>query len=140
MGNSIGSLSHSAARRRLLAAAAAGAATVLAGCDAPGDNARRFNATDITGVQWGRGFDLTDHTGHRRTLVDFKGKVVLLFFGYTNCPGPCPTALAEMAQVVKQVGAGIFIFDKQGRARLFVRASGRSVDAMIHDVKRLLKQ
>ena len=43
-----------------------------------------FKATDITGVQWAREFDLVDHNGQRRTLADFRGKVVLLFFGYTN--------------------------------------------------------
>jgi protein SCO1/2 len=177
---------------------------------------QQFRGTDISAVQWGRGFDLTDHTGRRRTLADFKGKVVLLFFGFTNCPDACPTALAEMAQVVKQVGAdrvqglfvtvdpmrdtpeklasyvpafhpsflglrgskddvekvtkefkiyyqaqkddqgghsgngvehgsytvdhstGIYILDTQGRARLYIRASDRSVGAMVHDVKVLL--
>lgn len=65
---------------------------------------KQFTANDITGAQWARGFDLTDHTGRRRTLADFRDKVVLMFFGYTNCPDACPTALAEMAQVVKQLG------------------------------------
>lgn len=179
---------------------------------------QQFRGTDISAVQWGRGFDLTDHTGRRRTLADFKGKVVLLFFGFTNCPDACPTALAEMAQVVKQVGAervqglfvtvdpmrdtpeklasyvpafhpaflglrgskqeletvtkefkiyyqarkddpgghsghgvehgsytvdhstGIYVFDKEGRVRLYVRASDRSVSAMVHDVKLLLER
>lgn len=218
MGNSIGSRSHSASRRRFLFAATAGGVTALAGCDAPSDPARRFSATDISAVQWGRGFDMIDHTGRRRTLADFKGKVVLLFFGFTNCPDACPTALAEMAQVVKQVGAdrvqglfvtvdpmrdtpeklasyvpafhpaflglrgskqeletvtkefkiyyqarkddpgghsghgvehgsysvdhstGIYVFDKEGRVRLYVRASDRSVSAMVHDVKLLLER
>jgi protein SCO1/2 len=177
---------------------------------------QQFRGTDISAVQWARGFDLTDHTGRRRTLADFKGKVVLLFFGFTNCPDVCPTALAEMAQVVKQVGAdrmqglfvtvdperdtpeklasyvpafhpsflglrgspeqtaqaaqefkihfqaqkadkgsnsgheaehssytvdhstGIYIFDTQGRVRLYIRASDRSVETMVHDVKVLL--
>jgi protein SCO1/2 len=65
---------------------------------------KQFGGTDISAVQWARGFDLTDHTGRRRTLADFRGKVVLMFFGYTNCPDACPLALAEMAQVVKQLG------------------------------------
>jgi protein SCO1 len=65
---------------------------------------KQFEGTDISAVQWARGFDLTDHTGHRRTLADFRGKVVLVFFGFTNCPDACPTALAEMAQVVTQLG------------------------------------
>ena len=161
---------------------------------------------------------MTDHTGRRRTLTDFKGKVVLLLFGYTNCPDVCPLALAEMALVVKQVGAdrvqglfvtvdperdtheklaryvpafhpsflglrgspeqtaqaakefkiyfqaqkadrgsssgheaehgsymvdhstGIFVFDKDGRARLYFSANGRTVGAMVHDVKLLLER
>ena len=161
---------------------------------------------------------MTDHTGRRRTLTDFKGKVVLLLFGYTNCPDVCPLALAEMALVVKQVGAdrvqglfvtvdperdtaeklasyvpafhpsflglrgspeqtaqvakefkiyfqaqkadkgshsghgegqadymvdhstGIYVFDKEGRARLYFSANGRSAGAMAHDVGILLGQ
>jgi protein SCO1/2 len=84
------------------------AAPLLAACDRA-DNAwyqpkRTFHATDIGAVDWGRGFELTDHTGRRRTLVDFRGKVVLLFFGFTNCPDVCPTAMAEMAQVVGRLG------------------------------------
>lgn len=64
-----------------------------------------FKATDIAGVQWGRDFDLVDHHGRRRTLADFRGKVVMVFFGYTNCPDVCPTALAEMGQLVQRLGA-----------------------------------
>lgn len=177
-----------------------------------------FKATDITGVQWARDFELTDHNGQRRTLADFRGKVVLLFFGYTNCPDACPSALAEMAQVVERLGpvgknvqgvfittdpardtaerlrtyvtafhpsflglrgtpdeiqriakdfkvyfridapandphaahqhppanymvdhsTGILIFDPQGQPRLYVGAQGRSVEAMVHDVKLLV--
>ena len=63
---------------------------------AGGKQPEKFNATDITGVDWGRGFELADHTGTRRTLNDFRGKVVLVFFGFTHCPDVCPTALAEM--------------------------------------------
>lgn len=64
-----------------------------------------FTATDITGLPWARDFALTDHHGKRRTLADFRGKVVLVFFGYTNCPDACPTALADLARVVDQLGA-----------------------------------
>lgn len=63
-----------------------------------------FIATDITGVPWARDFELVDHNGERRTLADFRGKVVLLFFGFTNCPDACPTGLAEMSQVVERLG------------------------------------
>jgi protein SCO1/2 len=180
---------------------------------------KSFVATDITGVPWAHDFELVDHNGQRRTLADFRGKVVLLFFGYTNCPDACPTALAEMAQLVERLGpqgkqvqglfittdpardtaqrlatyvtafhpsflglrgtpdeianvtkafkvhfrtnapaadthaghssepadymvdhsTGILVFDRDGRVRLYVRAHGRSVDAMVHDVELLLK-
>ncbi|MBI2509401.1 MAG: SCO family protein, partial [Betaproteobacteria bacterium] len=197
----------------------AGAATALvAACDRGVEPRSSFQGTDIAGVGWARGFELTDHTGHRRTLGDFKGKVVLLFFGYTNCPDACPLALSEMAQVLKALGpdadrvqglfvtvdperdtperlasyvpafhpsfiglrgspqetaevakefklhyqaqkqdkdahsahgaqqdsymvdhsTGIYVFDTQGRARLYFSANKRSVEAMVHDVKVLL--
>ena len=63
-----------------------------------------FNNVDITGAQYARDFALTDHTGKARTLADFKGKVVFLFFGYTQCPDVCPTTMAEMASVLKELG------------------------------------
>jgi protein SCO1/2 len=63
----------------------------------------RFNAVDITGVAWGRGFELTDHRREKRTLADFRGKVVLLFFGYTGCPDMCPTTLALLAGAMKEL-------------------------------------
>ena len=202
-----------------LALAAAVAATIAA-YSVVRKSEEQLRGTDISAVQWARGLDLTDHTGRRRTLADFRGKVVLVFFGYTNCPDACPTTLAEMAQVVKQLGpeghkvqglfitvdperdtpeqlaryvpafhpsflglrgtqeevekvkkefkiyasaqnankgshsehdaakgpymvdhsTGIYIIDKQGRARLYFSAKGRTVDAMVHDVKMLLKQ
>jgi len=64
-----------------------------------------FINTDITGSDIGRDFELTDHTGKRRTLADYRGKVVALFFGFTQCPDICPTTLAELAQVKKDLGA-----------------------------------
>ncbi len=76
----------------------------LAACDAPTPPASKFHASDITGVDWARSFELTDHTGRRRTLADFRGKVVMVFFGFTSCPDACPTAMAEMAQVVDRLG------------------------------------
>lgn len=63
-----------------------------------------FRNTDITGVDWGRDFRLTDHHGVPRRLADFRGKAVMLFFGYTHCPDVCPVALAQMAQAVRQLG------------------------------------
>ena len=177
-----------------------------------------FKSTDISGVGWGRDFDLVDHMGKRRALADFRGKVVMVFFGYSNCPDVCPTALADMAQVVQRLGtdgervqalfittdpardtaerlaayvtafhlsflglrgtpeqitqlakefkvyylaekpttdahahhdekaqqymvqhtSGIFVFDPDGRLRLYVGAADRSVDDMVNDVKLLL--
>ena len=66
--------------------------------------AEQFKAVDITGVAWGHGFELTDHTGKKRSLPDFRGKVVLLFFGYTGCPDLCPTTLALLAGAMKGLG------------------------------------
>jgi protein SCO1/2 len=62
------------------------------------------HGVDISGVAWGRDFHLTDHLGRPRSLVDFKGKTVMLFFGYTHCPDLCPTTLAQMAQVRAKLG------------------------------------
>jgi len=63
-----------------------------------------FRATDITGAGFGRDFALTDHTGKPRTLADFRGKVVVMFFGFTHCPDVCPTTLAELAAAMKKLG------------------------------------
>lgn len=64
-----------------------------------------FQLTDVTGAPMGRSLALTDHSGKPRTLADFKGKVVVIFFGFTQCPDVCPTTLAEMGKVVKELGA-----------------------------------
>ncbi|MBT2303477.1 SCO family protein [Variovorax paradoxus] len=64
-----------------------------------------FNAVDITGADYAKGFSLSDADGKLRTLADFKGKVVVLFFGYAQCPDVCPTTMSEMAQVKQQLGA-----------------------------------
>lgn len=63
-----------------------------------------FEAVDITGVDWGRDFALNDASGRRRTLADFKGQVVTIFFGYTHCPDMCPTTLVKLGQAVRQLG------------------------------------
>ena len=63
---------------------------VLAGC---GGDAPKFQGVDLTGADWGRDFSLQDPDGKTRTLADFRGKYVLLFFGFTHCPDVCPTAL-----------------------------------------------
>lgn len=63
----------------------------------------KFEAVDVTGVDWGKGFALTDHHGKRRTLADFRGKVVALFFGFTHCPDACPTTMAMLAEAVRKL-------------------------------------
>ena len=76
---------------------------LLAGC---GQKAAppAFLNTDLTGLEYAQGFALTDHTGKPRTLADYRGKLVLMFFGYTQCPDVCPTTMAEMATVMKELG------------------------------------
>ncbi len=65
-----------------------------------------FNALDITGIQgYGNDFSLIDHTGKPRTLADFHGKAVVIFFGFTQCPDVCPTTLSDMKQVMQKLGA-----------------------------------
>jgi protein SCO1/2 len=77
---------------------------VLAACsESPKPPA--FKTTDISGADFGKGFDLLDASGKPTTLTDFKGKVVVLFFGFTHCPDVCPGTLAELALVKKQLGA-----------------------------------
>jgi protein SCO1/2 len=82
-------------------AAACIAVLALGGCDHGGP---QFKSTDITGAPYGKSLALTGHDGRPRTLADFRGKVVVLFFGYTQCPDVCPTTLAELARVMKSLG------------------------------------
>jgi protein SCO1/2 len=167
-----------------------------------------FQNVDITGADYGKDFSLTDASGQKRSLADFKGKVVVMFFGYTHCPDVCPTTMAELNGVLKQLGddasrvqvlfvtldpardtpqvlaqyvpafnptfvgltgdaaaidrtakdfkvfyqkvpgsspdnytldhtAGSYVFDTQGRLRLFVR-NGGNTDALKADLKTLL--
>ena len=182
-------------------------ALALAAC---GMGKPQFNNTDITGADYGKSLRLPDFTGKVRTLADFKGSAVIVFFGFTHCPDVCPTTLAEMKSVKQLLGedgkrfqvlfvtvdperdtpellsnyvtafdptflglrgdpkataevakefkvfyqkvpgatpdtysvdhtAGSYIFDPQGRLRLFVR-HGQSADKIAADIKVLLKQ
>ena len=182
-------------------------ACILAGCNAAQPS---FQSTDITGADFGRTFALTDHNGRPRSLQDFRGKVVVVFFGFTHCPDVCPTTLAELAGAVRKLGpagqqvqvllvtvdperdtpellakyvtafnpnflalrgdadqtarvaqefkviyqkvagtrpenyamdhsAGSYIFDRQGRLRLYV-SYGRGADVFAHDIDLLIKQ
>ena len=63
-----------------------------------------FVATDITGADFNKPLTLTDHFGKKRTMSDFKGKVVVLFFGYTHCPDVCPTTMVELKNTMKLLG------------------------------------
>ncbi|WP_322031936.1 SCO family protein [Paraburkholderia sp. J76] len=86
----------------LAAALALGGTLVLTGC---GQQPPSFTNLDITGnTQFGKDFALPDTNGKTRTLADFKGKVVVLFFGYTHCPDVCPTTMAELSQALQQLG------------------------------------
>ena len=178
----------------------------MAACTKPEE---KFINTDLTGLDYAKDFALTDQNGKARTLADFKGKAVVVFFGYTQCPDVCPTTMAEMADVMKQLGdqanqvqvlfvtvdperdtqallaayvpnfdarflglygdqaatekvakdfkvfyqkvpgktpssysvdhtAGSYVFDKQGRIRLFLR-HGQGPEPITHDLKILLK-
>ncbi len=74
----------------------------LSGC---GPSGPVFKNTDVTGSDCCRDFRLTDHNGKTRTLADFRGKLVVVFFGYTQCPDVCPTTLMEMKAALQQLGA-----------------------------------
>ena len=85
---------------------ALGAALSLTACEPLGLTAAKpaFRGVDITGATYARNFSLPDQNGQPRTLADFKGKVVVVFFGYTQCPDVCPTTMVELAQVKKALG------------------------------------
>lgn len=96
--------------RRPLLFALAAAALLVGGFVAystlrPGAAPAKFDALDITSVDWGKSFDLTDFNGKQRTLADFRGKLVLLFFGFTNCTDVCPTTMAKLGEVMRLLGA-----------------------------------
>lgn len=63
-----------------------------------------FASVDVTGANYAKDFELTDHNGQVRHLTDFKGKVVVMFFGFTQCPDVCPTSMAELAEVKQLLG------------------------------------
>ena len=96
-------------RASLLLAAGAGALTACT------ESKPQFAAVDLTGADYAKDFQLPDHTGVMRSLKDFRGKLVVLFFGYTQCPDVCPTTMTELAQAKKALGAdgdkvqGIFV-------------------------------
>ena len=105
-----------AVQRRRLAHGAVGwlGLALLGGCDRMLP-AAAFKAVDITGASYALDFDLPDVTGQRRRMADFKGKLVVVFFGFTQCPDVCPSTLLELAAARKLLGAdgakvqGIFV-------------------------------
>jgi protein SCO1 len=204
------------ARRLLVFPLVLAAVIASTACDRGGESGQAllspakeaFKNTDVTGLDYGKDFALPDYNGKMRTLADFKGKAVVVFFGYTQCPDVCPTTMAEMASVMQQLGpladrvqvlfitldpardtpavlskyvpafdsrflglvgdqaatdkvakefkvfyqkvpgkqpgsytmdhtAGSYVFDPQGRIRLFVR-HGQGPEPIVHDLKLLL--
>ncbi|MDW5442107.1 SCO family protein [Polaromonas sp. SM01] len=89
---------------RLIAGGAlwTGAAAILSACT---EVKPQFASIDITGADYARDFALADHNGQPRSIKDFQGKVVVMFFGYTQCPDVCPTSMAELADIKKMLGA-----------------------------------
>jgi protein SCO1 len=84
----------------------------LAGCT---ESKPQFKSIDLTGADYAKNFQLADHNGQPRTLADFKGKLVVLFFGYTQCPDVCPITMTELAEAKRLLGPdgekvqGIFV-------------------------------
>ena len=101
-------------RRLILASLALPLGALLQGCERAGAPAP-FKAVDITGATYAQDLDLPDTEGKRRHIAEFKGKLTVVFFGFTQCPDVCPTTMLELAQVKKALGAdgdkvqGIFI-------------------------------
>lgn len=99
---------------KLIAASALSisAAAVLTACSPDGP---AFRGVNLTGADYARDFSLTDQYGQLRSLKDFRGKVVVVFFGFTQCPDVCPTSMQELAEVKQALGAdgarlqGVFI-------------------------------
>ena len=195
-------------KKLLSALVAAALAFSLAACDKLPGKQVSFQNTDVTGLDYAKGFSLTDFNGKPRTLADYKGKVAIVFFGYTQCPDVCPTTMAEMAGVMQKLGpqadqvqvlfitldperdtqallasyvpafdkrfvglygtleqtakvakdfkvfyskvpgkepgsytidhtAGSYVFDRDGKLRLFIRHGG-GADPIVHDLRQLL--
>ena len=96
-------------------ALAALTAFALAGCQKAAPDKPAFTGIDLTGAEYAKSLNLIDQDGRARSLADFKGKVLVVFFGYTQCPDVCPTTMAEVAEVKRSLGAdgdrvqGIFV-------------------------------
>jgi len=107
-------LHRAVSKRQALSALGAGLwlGMLLTACS---PNPSSFKGVDITGADYAKGFSLLDHNGQVRSLADFAGKVVIVFFGYTQCPDVCPTSMQELAEVKRLLGSdgdklqGVFI-------------------------------
>jgi len=103
---------HFFSAMRAASIALAAITLLLTACDKKGEGSQMmlspaqssFKNTDVTGLDYAKDFAMPDHTGKLRTLADFKGKAVVVFFGYTQCPDVCPTTMQEMANVMQQLG------------------------------------
>jgi len=91
-------------RRRRWVMAALASAVALVACQR-GGAAPSFRGIDVTGAPYGRELALTDQHGQRRTLADFRGQVVMLYFGFVQCPDVCPTALSRAVEVMQRLGS-----------------------------------
>jgi protein SCO1/2 len=89
-------------RRLALIGGACSLTLTLLACS---DSKTAFTGIDITGADYATGFALTDHNGQARTLADFQGKAVVIFFGFTQCPDVCPTSMSEMAEAKRLLGS-----------------------------------
>lgn len=79
-------------------------APLLVACAKSEVPSQQFSTRDVTGAPWGKQFRLTDHNGQTRTIADYKGKAVILFFGYANCPDMCPMTMYKLSQVMQKLG------------------------------------
>ena len=94
-------------KRNLLKALASFAVVPSVGAltSACSENKPSFVSIDVTGADYAKDFSLVDHNGQTRTMKDFAGKVVVMFFGFTQCPDVCPTSMVELAEIKKLLGA-----------------------------------
>lgn len=137
-------------RRRMLLALASATLLTLSACDrlAPGSGSSPgFKGVDLTGADYARSLSLTDQDGQPRTLGDFKGKVIVVFFGYTQCPDVCPTTLAEVAEVKRALGAdgdkvqGVFVtVDPERDTQALLKAYLQSFDPSFVALRGSLEQ
>lgn len=116
--------------------------TALTACSPSSPPAHGFNGSDITGADFGRDFSLADSDGRTRRLADFRGKVVLVFFGFTQCPDVCPTELARLADLRQRLGADadkvqvVFItLDPERDTAELVRNYARAFDASFEGLR-----